>query len=107
MKDQRAATSLKGKGNQEQFEFCQSMNEKFDQINESLAENDVNKAKTLLEEGKKLVAKRTKLIRLADMEDWGTVNEYMSRVCWVYGRRGHLQSLIFQTILLFQALLLN
>ena len=73
-----AAVNLKGKGNIHQYKFCQNINEKFDEAAACLAEKNVENAKELLAEGKKLVAKRIKLIRLADRENWETVNEYLS-----------------------------
>ena len=73
-----AAVNLKGKGNIHQYKFCQNINEKFDEAAACLAEKNVENAKELLDEGKKLVAKRIKLIRLADRENWETVNEYLS-----------------------------
>ena len=39
---------------------------------------DIKKALDLIDEGKKLVQKRMKLIKIVDREDWGTVKEYMS-----------------------------
>ena len=35
----------------------------------------IKKALDLIDEGKKLVQKRMKLIKIADREDWGTVKE--------------------------------
>ncbi|XP_057308177.1 uncharacterized protein LOC130646058 [Hydractinia symbiolongicarpus] len=73
-----ASVNLKGKGNQHQFNFCQNVMDKFDKAADSLADKDIEKAQKLLSEGKTLVEKRIKLIKLADREDWVTVNEYLS-----------------------------
>ena len=70
--------TLKGKGNQRQLDFCKDILEKIEKANSSMDENNVEKTKEHLSEGKKLVMKRVKLIKLADREDWATVNEYMS-----------------------------
>ena len=44
----------------------------------SINSGDATKAKDILEEGKKSFNKRLKLIRIADMEDLATVQEYLS-----------------------------
>ena len=75
---QSANIHLKGKGNIHQYNFCRSIDESLDKASNSLAEKDIESAKGFLEEGKQLVKKRIKLIRLADWEDWETVNEYLS-----------------------------
>jgi len=41
-------------------------------------EKEIAKTKDILEDGKKVITKRLKMIRLADREDWMTVNEYLS-----------------------------
>jgi len=49
-----------------------------DRALQSITDNDIESAKVSLSEGKKLVKKRMKLVRLVDREDWATVNEYIS-----------------------------
>jgi len=49
-----------------------------DRALQSITDNDIESAKVSLSEGKKLVKKRMKLVRLANREDWATVNEYIS-----------------------------
>ena len=69
---------LKGKGNRSQFKFCQDILRSMDRTLQSMTDNELDSAKVSLSEGKKLIHKRMKLIRLADREDWATVNEYVS-----------------------------
>ena len=52
--------------------------ENLDGIEKSLERKDVDKVKEILAQGKILITKRIKLIKIADREDWGTVNEYVS-----------------------------
>ncbi|KAK3697821.1 hypothetical protein QZH41_003093 [Actinostola sp. cb2023] len=72
--------TCKRKGNQQQFEHCQQVLEKFDDALESLGSRSFNNLKRSLEEGSQLVAKRIKAIKLADKSEYGwlTVNEYLS-----------------------------
>ena len=69
---------LKGKGNRHQFQFCKTIETKFEKVSECIKRKDLNKAVDYIEEGKKLISKRKKLIKLADRENWATVNEYVS-----------------------------
>ena len=46
--------------------------------NKALDRQDIAKAKDLLDQGKNLIKKRIKLLRIADREDWDTVKEYVS-----------------------------
>lgn len=69
---------LKNKGNQNQYEFCSKISSTFDKIEGSIAENDMNMVKEHLSAGREIIRKRTKLIKLADRDDWHLVNEYMS-----------------------------
>lgn len=70
------SSSLKGRGNRKQMDFCTKMQDTLDKVEECIVEKDAAKAKTLLEEGKKDILKRMKLIKLADREDWIAANEY-------------------------------
>ena len=72
------AANLKGKGNKHQFEFCQNLTTTLDEVDENITNNKLEDAKIALENGKNLIRKRMKLIKLADREDWATVAEYMS-----------------------------
>ena len=73
-----SSTNLKSKGNQNQFEFCQKLTNTLDNVESALVDKDIDAAKEHLAEGKKLIKKRVKLIKLADREDWMVVSEYMS-----------------------------
>ena len=67
---------LQSKGNQNQY---QNQLEIEDRIDESLAHlkaDRVEKAKESLQEGKTIIHRRKKLIRIADREDWATANEF-------------------------------
>ena len=48
-----------------------------DDVGEEMSKS-IQSAKEKLEEGKKLIRKRMKLIKLADREDWETVAQYVS-----------------------------
>ena len=69
--------SLTNKRNHQQFDHCRSV---LDKVDSAIAQvdNDVNQAKEALEQCKKIILKRMKLIRLADRENWDAVNEYLS-----------------------------
>ena len=47
-------------------------------MEKQMNDNKINEAKETLEKGKKLVSNRLKMIRLADREDWLTVQEYLA-----------------------------
>ena len=69
---------LKGKGNKNQLQFCQDVEVRMDSAVKQIESKEYQVAKEELQEGKKLIKKRIKLIHLADREDWSLVNEYMS-----------------------------
>ena len=75
------APAFKKKAHEKQFRFNEEVAIKFDSASASLSETPpaVEKAKTLLEEGMKLVSERQKLIRMADKSEhgWATVEEYL------------------------------
>ena len=58
------------KGNEKMFQHSKEVLKKVDESLDMLENNDLEKVKETLEEGKKLLKKRLKLIRLADREDW-------------------------------------
>ena len=74
----RNTIDLKGKGNRNHLQFCLDMETELDIATRRIEAKDLQAAKDELKEGKKLIKKRIKLIRLADREDWSVVNEYMS-----------------------------
>ena len=74
----KSTIELKGKGNKNQLQFCQDVEARMDSAVKRIDSKDYQAAKEELQEGKKLIKKRIKLIRLADREDWSLVNEYMS-----------------------------
>ena len=47
-------------------------------MEKQMNDNKINETKETLEKGKKLVSNRLKMIRLADREDWLTVQEYLA-----------------------------
>ena len=77
-KEKISEPTFKGEGNKDQYKHQRLILENMEDIGSALNRNEVEKAKELLEEGKNLVQKRMKLIRIAEREDWGTVREYVS-----------------------------
>ena len=69
--------TLRTPGNRDQFNHGKDVLEKINSATKSINSGDANKAKDILEEGKKSINKRLKLIRI-DREDWATVQEYLS-----------------------------
>ena len=72
-------TQMKFKGNQKQFELNAQIESVLDRIR-SANDSKNNQADDLVDEGKKLIRKRQKLIRIADKsaDGWKVVNEYVS-----------------------------
>ena len=68
---------LKKEGNIKQLDFCKQMIKKVDDAFDNV-DKDVNKAKEILTDGKQIILRRIKLIRLADRESWEAVKEYES-----------------------------
>ena len=71
---------LKRPGNKAQFKANNEILQKIENSLEAIDSNKLKKAKECLEEGKKLVLKRQKLIKIADREDdgWEVVKCYVS-----------------------------
>ena len=69
---------FKNEGNKNQFKHQKAIWENMETIEKAVKSKDMDKALKQIAEGKKLVLKRIKLIKLAEREDWGTVKEYMS-----------------------------
>ena len=74
-----AKPELKGAGNKEQYEFCDKIGELIDTALDATNTEDVAAASIALTEAKTEVAKRQKLIKIADRsaQGWQTVKEYV------------------------------
>ena len=72
--------TLKRRFNEDQFKHSKEMERIMDKISGHLEDNDKGKAKEAVEEGKKLIHKRQKLIRIADREEdgWEVIKCYQS-----------------------------
>ena len=79
-KAKRETFTCKKKGNQQQYDHCQQVLEKFDESLDHFRAGSTEKLTRSLEEGAELVEKRIKAIKLADKSDygWATVSEYLS-----------------------------
>ena len=77
-KDKREKVEFKNEGNKDQYKHQKELLENMEGVEKAIRRNDATKASELIEEGKKLIEKRIKLIKIADREDWGTVKEYVS-----------------------------
>ena len=77
-KEKIAEPALQHEGNRHQYKHQKDLWEMLDDTEQAVKREDVKKALELIDQGKKLVQKRMKLIKIADREDWGTVKEYMS-----------------------------
>ena len=64
------------KGHEDQFIHGNEIEEKIDYALECLDDNNTNGAKEKLEQGRKLIRQRTKLLRIADREGWLTVQQF-------------------------------
>ena len=75
------APSFKKKTHEKQYLFNEAVSSKMEAATSALSETPpaVEKAKTQLEEGLKLICERQKLIRMADRSEhgWATVEEYL------------------------------
>ena len=73
-------TSFKKKDNEKQYDFNEEVREKLATADSSLnaAPPDIDKAKSALQEGEKLINERQKLIKVADRSEygWATQEEY-------------------------------
>ena len=67
-------------GNEKQFKFNQSVEARFDSAIFAIEKKKLDKAKEELEDGKKLLSERQKLIKLADRSEcgWATVSAYVT-----------------------------
>ena len=78
-KKQKLSTpTINNEGNKNQFNHEKDVLDCLEDIERAVNDKDLTKAATSISEGKKLVLRRMKLIRLADREGWGTVKEYLS-----------------------------
>ena len=72
--------SFKKPGHEKQFKFNEEVRDKLDSADAALAQRPpaVEKARTLLQEGQKIIDTRQKLIKIADRSEhgWATVKEY-------------------------------
>ena len=75
----KQVTQMKFKGNQKQFGLNAQIDSVFDRIR-SAKDSKNNKVDDLVDEGKELIRKRQKLIRIADKsaDGWKVVDEYVS-----------------------------
>lgn len=74
------STKWKKVGNEKQYKFNDSLEAKFDSAIAAIDKKKLEKAKQGLQEGKKLLAERQKLIKLADRSEcgWATVLAYVT-----------------------------
>ena len=79
-KAKREAFTCKKKGNQQQYDHCQQVLEKFDESLNHFRAGSTGKLKRSLKERAELVEKRIKAIKLDDKSvyGWATVSEYLS-----------------------------
>ena len=78
-KKQKLSTpTFNSEGNKNQFNHQKDVLDCFEDIERAVKEKNLDKAATNITEGKNLVLRRMKLIRLADRESWDTVKEYIS-----------------------------
>ena len=68
--------SLKKQSNSDQYSHGLEVLDNLEEAVDALENEDIDKAKKLLNEGKDIVNKRLKLVQLADREDWLVVNEF-------------------------------
>ena len=64
---------FRNEGNKDQYKHQKAIWENMEDVGKAIKRKDMDKAENLINEGKKLVLKIIKLIKLADREDWGTV----------------------------------
>ena len=69
---------ISGKGNENQFNHAKEVMADLDEAIDHLEEEDYAKVRESLEQGKKKLTRRIKLIRIADRNGWPTVEEYLS-----------------------------
>ena len=72
------AKQIKRPGNQQKFDHCIKVLEKFESALDALSQSKVEKARDAIKEGIELVVHRIKLVRIADKSEfgWETVNQY-------------------------------
>jgi len=77
-KQQLQHVEFKKKGTKRQYEHEVSVLEKITEAEEQIEGKEYEEAKKSLGEGKKIIKKRIKVLRIADREDWSIVNKYLS-----------------------------
>ena len=72
--------TFKRKGNKNQFDHNVEVYQHLEKAERFLTDNKVEDAKKEIRQGKEIISKRQKLIKLADREDdgWSVVNEYIA-----------------------------
>ena len=78
MKERIAPPVFKHEGNSDQYKHQKDLWDNMADTDRASRGWEIKKALDLNDEGRKLVQKRMKLIKIADREDWRTVKEYMS-----------------------------
>ena len=72
--------TFRKRGHEKQFTFNEQLREKFDAVSSAIGQTplDVEKARTAIKEGEKLIDARQKVIKIADRSEhgWATVAEY-------------------------------
>ena len=76
----KETSSFRREYNKNQYQHNSKVKEALEQVEEALKVNDIEKAKKTVEEGKQIIDKRQKLIKLADREDdgWEVARCYLS-----------------------------
>ena len=75
-KRKRESIPLKKPSNSDQYSHGLAVLDNLEEAVDALENEDIDKAKKLLNEDKDIVNKRLKLVQLADREDWLVVNEF-------------------------------
>ena len=75
---EKYAKTLKNAVNQQQYDHARECLATLETAEKHLAREEVTNATEVLNNGKVLIKKRMKLIRLADCNTWATVQEYVS-----------------------------
>lgn len=75
-KEKQRSCTVKRSGLQDQYDHQLEALEQFEEIERAITENDLEEAKSHVENGKKLLSNRSKLLKLSDRENWNTVTVY-------------------------------
>ena len=75
---EKYAKTLKNAGNQQQYDHARKCSATLETAEKHLGREEVANATEVLNNGKVLIKKRMKLIRLADRNTWATVQGYVS-----------------------------